>query len=363
MNAHDPNPIEPILHTAKGEPPRSESGRGFLDSQAEMFQPDIAAHRCAHTWIGVLELDNGKWLAYRTGFAINDPQYDGRAVALRVSIAAAIRKFRRFGRNQYGERWEWGLVGRICDWALSLKPQVPDPSDVLDNIDSKIIENASDREAKPAAAAAHEADLQITDPIVAELVAQNKARELYPPGHVVRRTIDYSDPDKPMSIGACDCGASFAYRPSQHHQMDAAIEAHWQKFDALPDKVDGRGQPIKSENAAVANPAAPDPASPDSKAHRPASGAGSSYSDDDDLTIDWPSYDGFLESKIVSAPLRGIAILKGRRGAATELAAPYFLDGVKYLQMAEERMTTPQLFDLAKFDEANAPPPPRIRGS
>src|ERR1700728_4518587 len=58
---------------------------------------------------------------------------------------------------------------------------------------------------------------------------------------------------------------------------------------------------------------------------------------------------------LMTVPYR--AILKGRRGAATELNADYFLDGVRYCQMAEEKMTTPQLFDLAKFDEANAPPP------
>jgi hypothetical protein len=51
------------------------------------------------------------------------------------------------------------------------------------------------------------------------------------------------------------------------------------------------------------------------------------------------------------------AILKGRRGAATELNAQYFLDGVHYLCMAEEKITTPALFDLAAFDTANAAPP------
>ena len=50
------------------------------------------------------------------------------------------------------------------------------------------------------------------------------------------------------------------------------------------------------------------------------------------------------------------AILKGRRGAATELNATYFLDGVHYCRAAEEKMATPVLFDLAQFDAANAPP-------
>ncbi len=40
--------------------------------------------------------------------------------------------------------------------------------------------------------------------------------------------------------------------------MPAAIEAHWQKFDHLPEKVDGRGQPIEingEERAAPSSPA------------------------------------------------------------------------------------------------------------
>jgi hypothetical protein len=63
---------------------------------------------------------------------------------------------------------------------------------------------------------------------------------------------------------------------------------------------------------------------------------------------------------LMTVPYR--AILKGRRGAAVELNAQYFLDGVHYLRMAEEKMTTPQLFDLTTFDAANAPPPLGIDG-
>ena len=62
---------------------------------------------------------------------------------------------------------------------------------------------------------------------------------------------------------------------------------------------------------------------------------------------------------LMTVPYR--ALLKGRKGAATELSATYFLDGVKYLQAAEEKLATPVLFDLAAFDAANTPPPPRDR--
>jgi len=58
---------------------------------------------------------------------------------------------------------------------------------------------------------------------------------------------------------------------------------------------------------------------------------------------------------LMTVPYR--ALLKKRKGAATELSASYFIDGVHYLRMAEEKMATPQLFDLAQFDAANTPPP------
>jgi hypothetical protein len=71
------------------------------------------------------------------------------------------------------------------------------------------------------------------------------------------------------------------------------------------------------------------------------------YSNPDDLVFD--PFGGLM-----TVPYR--AILKGRRGAATELSAAYFMDGVNYLRAAEEKMTTPQLFDLAAFDAVNTPP-------
>ena len=69
------------------------------------------------------------------------------------------------------------------------------------------------------------------------------------------------------------------------------------------------------------------------------------------------------EGELIFDPFGGLmtvpyrALLKKRKGAATELSASYFIDGVHYLRMAEEKMATPQLFDLAQFDAANTPPP------
>lgn len=72
------------------------------------------------------------------------------------------------------------------------------------------------------------------------------------------------------------------------------------------------------------------------------------YSNEGDLI-----YDPF--GGLGTVPYR--ALLKGRRGAMTELNATYFLDAVHYCRSAEENVTTPQLFDLAAFDAANTPPP------
>jgi DNA adenine methylase len=52
------------------------------------------------------------------------------------------------------------------------------------------------------------------------------------------------------TLGTCTCGHFFVFAGGEHERMDAAIEAHWQKFDSLPLKVDGRGQPILDPNTA-----------------------------------------------------------------------------------------------------------------
>ncbi|MGJ4893753.1 DNA methyltransferase [Bradyrhizobium oligotrophicum] len=65
------------------------------------------------------------------------------------------------------------------------------------------------------------------------------------------------------------------------------------------------------------------------------------------------------EGELVFDPFGGLmtvpyrALLKKRRGTATELSASYFMDGVHYLRLAEEQMATPDLFDLMAFDKAN----------
>ena len=53
---------------------------------------------------------------------------------------------------------------------------------------------------------------------------------------------------------------------------------------------------------------------------------------------------------IMTVPYR--AILKERKGIATELSSRYFMDGVHYLQAAEREMSMPSLFDSLEMPEA-----------
>ena len=53
---------------------------------------------------------------------------------------------------------------------------------------------------------------------------------------------------------------------------------------------------------------------------------------------------------IMTVPYR--AILKKRRGAASELSAEYFRDGLRYLRAAEAEATVPSLFDFPDEQEA-----------
>jgi hypothetical protein len=77
------------------------------------------------------------------------------------------------------------------------------------------------------------------------------------------------------------------------------------------------------------------------------------YSNEGELVVD--PFGGLM-----TVPYR--ALLKGRKGAATELSATYFMDGVHYLRAAEEKIAMPALFDLKAFDQLNADVPPPLDG-
>ena len=59
-------------------------------------------------------------------------------------------------------------------------------------------------------------------------------------------------------------------------------------------------------------------------------------------------YDPF--GGLMTVPYR--AILKGRKGRASELNTAYFFDGVQYLRAAEREVSMPSLFDGLELEEA-----------
>jgi DNA modification methylase len=214
----------PVPRTAAGEPPLGRNAEFFTDDQGEIFEHDNPRYRSPSTKVGILELDNGGWLCQPPSFHIGRPQHATREAALRAGIAALVRRARKYIRNGEGEgtRWDAGYAGRVIEWALSLNPG---------------------RGRAPAAPRAEE----ITDSIVRALCEARRARKVYPAGHTFSMTNPIINGEM-VTMGTCSCGKSFSYKWGSYERMDAAIEAHWQTFDHLPEKVDGRGNPIAPES-------------------------------------------------------------------------------------------------------------------
>lgn len=265
------------------------------------------------------------------------------------------------------------------------------------------------------------APVKAPDRIVADMVAAHNAREVFPTGHTFSMTSEVDGKSRAISVAACECGAVIRLLATKHLEMDAAVEAHWQRFDhgddrgqPVGDRVDGRGRPIvpgwrcvrlasrnddgcncqvvdrehsfadciakrqrcgnwrsdeslagvverddkellsredkqaerpdsvtvpsetsqsagdrveappvapshesnKPDHENVGGSATPpagvpttsEPAAAESSDPKPPTAAAGSPDDEDDIAVEWPSYDAFLEQKIVTAPVRGIEV-------------------------------------------------------
>jgi hypothetical protein len=346
-------PATLILRNAAGEPPLGIGGLAFRDDQGEIFFYDPDRSPAAR--FGVLELEDGSWLVHP--FHVDSVRFADRNAALRFAIAGLIRKARKYMRAKEDEgiHWSEGLGGRVIEWALGLKPEKP-AKEI-----SPAANNAKDLTPKMTVE-------EITDPVVAELYSAYLKRKVYPAGHYFSRTNPVVN-GQMVNMATCECGnCVISFKWGSNDRVTAAEEAHLQSFDHLPEKVDGRGQPINAEKRAAAtkgdNFSQPKSGRADASniadvpqqlrsdpAHQsPPDAAGSplrdeylagiqaranvadvkcqacepaqicapgevgtidvTISDDDDLCIEWPSYDAFLEDKIVTAPLRGIEVAR-----------------------------------------------------
>jgi DNA modification methylase len=259
-------PATPILRNAAGEPPLGIGGLAFRDEQGEMFFYDRDRSPAAR--FGVLELEDGSWLVHP--FHVESVRFFPREDAMRHAIAGLIRKARKYirAKEDEGIHWGEGLGGRVIEWALSIKPEgksdgaCPVPPAMTSAVSTQTaceIEGVSSDHSAAArrmpdgvgslapVIAATQCENGVSpapsDPIVAELVTAHRARKVYPAGH----TFSMTNPvlaGAVKTVGTCSCGHIFVFPGGDHERMDAAIEAHLQKFDHLPEKVDGRGQPI-----------------------------------------------------------------------------------------------------------------------
>lgn len=292
MNAPvDPATIEPLLHDAQGQPPLAGMGKFFRDDQGETFQPHRPEHRGMAAIIGVLALEDGRWMARDNGFRIDSPIFATRAQALRCSIARRIKTFRRFGRQSDGIHWEWEIVGRMVEWALSLKPEVTSHGEQQEGATASA---KAEEQAPPHCAPAPTEASPVTDPIVAELTNQYRARRFLdriPSGHDIDLATDKIEIDGDIAFrtARCACGADFKCPASK---FDATVELHFQKIESQIGKVETAGatesqnngsqDPAPSDTRGVATPRSDAPTDPAVLAQS-AGAAGSTNDDDDQL--------------------------------------------------------------------------------
>jgi hypothetical protein len=239
-------PAMPILRNAAGEPPLGVGGLAFRDDQGEMFEHDNPRFRAVWAKVGVLELETGKWLAHPPGFRVDVRViFDDRAEALQSAVEEVINRAHTYMGNA-----ETGAEGTACSadygnqvihWAKSL---LAAGSPAAEEINPETNPNR--------ALGVKTAVEEITDPVVAELYAAYLKRKVYPAGHCFSRTNPIVN-GQMVNMATCECGGCvISFKWGSNDRVTAAEEAHWQKFDHLPEKVDGRGFPINAEKRAAA---------------------------------------------------------------------------------------------------------------
>jgi hypothetical protein len=132
-----------LIRTAAGELPNGSPSHCFFAlSQGELFYPPGYRdddHRLLHGinfTIGVLLLENGRWLARptmgRSSYSIWATQYESRETALRAAVARVLRDCRARARPVRGDlplgfRISHELAQEVITWALGLLGCPPQP--------------------------------------------------------------------------------------------------------------------------------------------------------------------------------------------------------------------------------------------
>jgi hypothetical protein len=86
----------------------------------------------------------------------------------------------------------------------------------------------------------------ISDPILAAMTAARQARQVFPTGHEIAYSRDSDERGRVLAVAKCECGATFKLLASCEVELEAQIEAHWQRFDHAED----RGQPVSAGDRA-----------------------------------------------------------------------------------------------------------------
>lgn len=119
-----------MLRTKKGEAGANQGGAHFASHQGEWHQMP-GRYASIDAQIGVLELQDGTWLAHPEGWWRWSRRFDSRDAALRFAIAKVLKTYRkRFRDNSDGTRYlrmdvSFERLQAVTTWALGLANRKP----------------------------------------------------------------------------------------------------------------------------------------------------------------------------------------------------------------------------------------------
>lgn len=122
--------INKTLRTKKGEVGTNQGGAHFSSHQGEWHQMP-GRYASIHAQIGVLELDDGTWLAHPEGWWRWSRRFASRDAALRFAIAKVLKKYRMWFRDNSDSAHylhmnvSFERLQAVTTWALGLANRKP----------------------------------------------------------------------------------------------------------------------------------------------------------------------------------------------------------------------------------------------